>query len=64
VGNEKPGDFGGGGTFEFSGAAAASAEPSKGAFDDPAEAKHRAFEPGAAAGRFRWSRARNTTWLS
>ena len=33
--DEKPGDFGSGGAFEVFGKAAASAEPGKGAFDDP-----------------------------
>jgi hypothetical protein len=46
VGDQKPSDFGGGGAFEVSGEAAASAEPSKGAFDDPApRQKLKAFDP-------------------
>src|SRR5215831_3763918 len=46
MGNEKPGDFGGSGPFEVSGEAAASAEPGKGAFDNPAPRQElKAFDP-------------------
>ena len=47
MGDEKPSDFGGGGTLEVLGEAAASAEPGKGSFDDPAPGQElEAFDAG------------------